>query len=217
MALIMEINSVEEVVKINNTILLYLLQTENEDLPIMLTLEAKNNIMDFLRRTYTNNQINKLINFFDRMKVGEYLYVYPYIELGDECIDFLKESLKYYNLHLGEDYVIDKMKEYFVQINEAKKILDNFEYKFNIYAPEKVKKYFGETNKKKRKCIYCGGCMEDNTAEFKENAHAIPEALGNKTYFQCEECDNCNDFFAKNVEEDMCNWLSMVRLKVSVK
>lgn len=66
----------------------------------------------------------------------------------------------------------------------------------------------GEKDKSKRCCIYCGNKGEKN---FIEKAHAIPEALGNEV-IQNEECDECNSYFAKNIEEDFTNFLSFPRV-----
>ena len=70
------------------------------------------------------------------------------------------------------------------------------------------KQYLGEKDKSQRCCIYCGKRGEKN---FTEKAHAIPEALGNEI-IQNEECDECNDYFANNIEEYFTNFLSFSRV-----
>ena len=49
--------------------------------------------------------------------------------------------------------------------------------------------HIGEQNKEKRICRFCNNKSENVT--FKNKAHAISEALGNKTIILNEECDNC--------------------------
>ena len=38
---------------------------------------------------------------------------------------------------------------------------------------------------------------------FRQEAHAIPEALGNKTLFVSYECDRCNNSFGRGIENDL--------------
>ncbi len=59
-------------------------------------------------------------------------------------------------------------------------------------------------NKNERLCRFCGLGEQDVT--FKDEAHAIPEALGNKSLFSYYECDACNNFFGKGIENDLGNW-----------
>ena len=89
---------------------------------------------------------------------------------------------------------------------EVQKCLDDDPYDIQMIIPNK-KIIEGEKDKQKRKCIYCGGIMNDGMTRYKEIAHAIPEALGNIKFIQNEECDTCNDYFARNAEEDLCNFL----------
>ncbi|MEX6156050.1 HNH endonuclease [Providencia hangzhouensis] len=44
--------------------------------------------------------------------------------------------------------------------------------------------------------------MTYKETSFNKEAHAISEALGNKSIILNEECDNCNEFFDKNIERD---------------
>ena len=53
-------------------------------------------------------------------------------------------------------------------------------------------------------CRFCNRSEPD--VSFRHNAHAIPEALGNKTIFTKYECDRCNDYFGRTIENDLGNW-----------
>lgn len=55
-----------------------------------------------------------------------------------------------------------------------------------------------------RVCRFCGQCEPETT--FRLKAHAIPEALGNKSIFTNYECDQCNQAFGKGIENDLGNW-----------
>ena len=54
------------------------------------------------------------------------------------------------------------------------------------------------------RCRFCG--QRPPNATFKKVAHAIPECLGNKSIFANHECDACNEFFGKGIENDFGNW-----------
>ena len=58
-------------------------------------------------------------------------------------------------------------------------------------------------------CRFCGGSSPE--VSFQQEAHAIPEALGNKTLFTSYECDNCNQKFGRGIENDLGNWSKPMR------
>ena len=56
-------------------------------------------------------------------------------------------------------------------------------------------------NKAHRLCRFCGRYKNDG-ATFRSTAHAIPESTGNKWLISYHECDDCNSFFDKSIEND---------------
>jgi hypothetical protein len=60
-----------------------------------------------------------------------------------------------------------------------------------------------------QRCRFCGGCSPE--VSFQQDAHAIPEALGNKTLFTSYECDSCNQKFGRGIENDLGNWSKPMR------
>ena len=73
--------------------------------------------------------------------------------------------------------------------------------------PNSPKTYLGEKTDK-----HCRFCKRTNDAiTFKKKAHAIPEALGNKTLFSHYECDDCNAFFGQTIETDFGAWSKPMR------
>lgn len=214
-------SSCQATAELNNGVLFYLLQ-DNPGVPLMLTEKNKKAVINFLQKRYSSHpQIKGLINWFEHMKIGEYLYVCPDADTVEhrEYCEFLKESLKYYNMRRGEEFVHKMMLDYAKKTKQAYEFLNELHYDIFIYAPahEKKKKYLGEYEVKKRVCIFCGGSTEDGKTTFTKDAHAISEAIGNKKYIQREECDGCNEFFAENVEEDLCNYLWLTRLRFGIK
>jgi hypothetical protein len=62
---------------------------------------------------------------------------------------------------------------------------------------------------KKRHCRFCG--KRPPEATFRKVAHAIPEALGNKSIESAYECDACNEMFGNGIENDLGNWSKPIR------
>lgn len=60
-----------------------------------------------------------------------------------------------------------------------------------------------------RVCRFCGKRRPEVT--FKKVAHAIPELLGNKSLVTAYECDTCNCFFGRTIENDLGNWSKPMR------
>jgi hypothetical protein len=58
-------------------------------------------------------------------------------------------------------------------------------------------------------CRFCDKRSPEVT--FRLDAHAIPESLGNKGLFSAYECDICNQFFGKGIENDFGNWSKPIR------
>lgn len=84
---------------------------------------------------------------------------------------------------------------------------------YHALGPNSERVYLGD--KTKRVCHYCGLAVPQ--FKFKKLAHAIPNQVGNDWNFDHEECDNCNEHFAKWVEDDFAKWTlpwrSMGRIK----
>jgi hypothetical protein len=80
----------------------------------------------------------------------------------------------------------------------------------NNYAPigewiiEPGKKIILHSDMVVQTCRFCGKHSPEVT--FNMAAHAIPECLGNKSLFTAYECDACNGFFGRGIENDFGNW-----------
>lgn len=185
--------------------------------PICVSQNIKNKVCTFLKDNYSNNKsVYKLINFIERMNESDYLYYYPYDSNADDFFDILKKLLVYFNQQCNQKIIEEKMKKFIEDYNAIKDKLNAYPYKMKSIIPDKSVK-IGESDKKKRNCIYCNGKMSDGITTYKERAHAIPEAVGNIKFFQNEECDICNDYFSQNAEEDLSNMLMFNRLQYGIK
>lgn len=172
--------------------------------------ETKLSITKYLKSLHVGNEVNALIAFFERIPVGNCYYIIP-IELDEDSMDELRNKLIFYNEKYDEEYVKEKMTPYNNQNNYIKKeaafYYDNYIQRY--YKFGKIQK-LGTTNRKQRKCIYCGKTQNDG-ATFRNISHAIPEGLGNKKLIQNEECDQCNDEFGKGIEKTFMDFVGIIR------
>jgi len=60
-----------------------------------------------------------------------------------------------------------------------------------------------------RCCRFCGKRPPDVT--FENEAHAVPEALGNRGLTSTYECDECNGIFGRGIENDLGEWSKPLR------
>lgn len=66
-----------------------------------------------------------------------------------------------------------------------------------------------------RLCRFCGNTR--SPLSFRKRAHAISEALGNKTVTLRDECDGCNTWFSREFESDLIELLGFFRTLFGVK
>ncbi len=64
-------------------------------------------------------------------------------------------------------------------------------------------------------CRFCGKSIPD--IEFQNEAHAIPQLLGNRQLILTDECDACNSFFALKLEDHLGKFLKPFRTIGMVK
>jgi len=64
-------------------------------------------------------------------------------------------------------------------------------------------------------CRFCRLSVPNMT--FKMEAHALPECTGNKSLVTEYECDPCNQFFGKGIENDFGAWTKAQRAVSGVK
>lgn len=64
-------------------------------------------------------------------------------------------------------------------------------------------------------CRYCGKVV--GNTKFSKVAHSLPELIGNKFLFSMDECDECNEYFDKNLENNLANFLGVSRTICQVR
>lgn len=58
-----------------------------------------------------------------------------------------------------------------------------------------------------KKCRFCG--RDEKEVTFDKIAHAFPESIGNHVLATNYECDVCNEYFGKTIENDYANFFSL--------
>lgn len=149
----------------------------------------------------TDSRINDLGKWIKWMKFGEKFVFSPYTKNSDilKIKSFLMEQ-NIPNFVENRKYVEEYIQE--ISCNYAIKV---FDYRTRA---------LGESDKNKRCCLFCG---KTGLHEFQQKAHAISESLGNKWIVQNEECDACNNYFGKNVEQDFADYMEMFRVLYKVQ
>ncbi|MEA9988283.1 HNH endonuclease [Pseudomonas sp. RTS1] len=64
-------------------------------------------------------------------------------------------------------------------------------------------------------CRYCRKKVGE--VSFRKIAHSLPELIGNKFLFSNDECDECNSYFDKTLENNLANFLGIARTTTKVQ
>lgn len=168
------------------------------------TSELVSNLRTFIQSHGNNQELWKLYNILSALADGEYFAVITQT-ISESDQQMIKEEL----LHLNHpDY--DDLKKFETEF--CKGIIDNYDAVHYENGKKQIK--IGEPDKTKRKCRYCEKMMPDVT--FCKVAHTISEGLGNKSIITNDECDCCNEYFGKEIEQDLIVYLSPLRTFMSI-
>jgi hypothetical protein len=166
------------------------------------TKELKERIDAFvLKHKDANKSVQQFKKMQSKLKENEWFYFFPNQEINNELEMRMCARLDELNgtVDTERDKKIDEL---------FSDIKANYEWSSpNIDKKGKVK--IGEGSKEKRVCRFCGKSTPEVT--FKNEAHAISEALGNKQVILNEECDDCNEEFDKNIERDFIDYHDLTR------
>lgn len=162
-------------------------------------------------------KINKIKSFVEKIPDGEHFFYMPCkSKLTNQEKVLMTVELMAADAGQNVDKALiafDKNMGYFFE-----------HYELDGKIPEK-KTWIGERSKKKRICRFCKNTrvhpQSDPTQEakttFKQEAHAISEALGNKTLILHEECDACNKYFSETCERHIYTYLRCLGTFFKVK
>jgi hypothetical protein len=82
----------------------------------------------------------------------------------------------------------------------------NYSDLISFHLDEAKKTFLGD--KANKKCRYCNKTIKDVT--FRNDDHAIPEFIGNRTLYSHYECDICNSKFSRLLESHMANYMNFL-------
>ena len=155
-----------------------------------------------------NIQLRRIRHYFKSIPDGEYFYIFPNCTFSLKDTMIISEKLKALNEGKNQEEIDNEIAKVQKDYDE---IFGDIISKYKLITFDtKKKKLYGEPTKEKRHCRYCNKTMDDGV-NFKNIAHAISEALGNKTIISAEECDTCNSKFAETIEKDIIKYLHLYR------
>lgn len=166
----------------------------------------KQRVIGFLEGFATANpKANRLIAFFNRLTDDEPFIMFPFYVPDtahlSTCFNYLK------SIRSGEDF--EQLEQSVADL--VGDLLERYEfYYLGLY-----RKNIGEPDKTKRVCRFCNNTSTPLT--FNSKAHAISEALGNKTLILFDECDVCNQRFSKEIEQDLIEYYALLRVFFGIK
>lgn len=155
-----------------------------------------------------NIKIKQFYSYFSNIPNSKYFCVFPETDFTVEQIMNIFESIRLLNQGCKFEDLDSKIKKSNDDFNEMFGSLVE-QYEILVYSPRR-KTIYGEKDKTNRICKYCKRSSSETT--FHEEAHAISEALGNKTLISAEECDECNHLFSSTIEKDIFNYLKIFRV-----
>lgn len=161
-------------------------------------------IKELISNLNDNAQLWSLYDLFKSLQIGEYFYVTTN-NIKPDDISSIQQKLFEFNT---PDYTE------LVQFKETwcKELVERYRI---IHYSNKDKVSIGETDKSQRTCRFCGRKQPD--VSFNNIAHTISEGLGNKNIITNDECDECNKWFGKEIEQDLIIYLSIFRVFFSIK
>ena len=171
------------------------------------TTELKTKLKVFVDK-YKNQQpsIQRFISIFQRLELDEYFFVIPPIDLNTQKKYLLEVELMKLNGSYNEEYMAKSIELF-------QDILNSYEVISFDLNKSKIK--IGKGRKSERICRFCQGSQPD--VSFKNEAHAVSEALGNKKLILNEECDACNSFFDQQIERDFIAYHDFARTIYGIK
>ena len=151
-------------------------------------------------------KIQQINSYFKDLKDNEFFFVIPNASIPKE------QSFQFYNylsaLEKNEDF--EKVTK---QIDDLFGVLMN---SYEMFAfDENTRNKIGEPDKSKRICRFCN--KSNGKVSFKNVAHSISEALGNKKIITNDECDSCNEKFGTGIENDLILYLNLYRNVFGIK
>ena len=182
---------------------------------IQMNDTIKNKYNAFVEKYKTEEvKLNRLKSSLDKIPNSEYFFTSNKSNNSVEQILFIGNLIDVHNATSDDKERADLFQN---KIKIQDDIFGDLLKKYDVKVFDSMDKNFiGEPIKKNRTCRFCHeGITEGKT--FQKKAHAISEALGNKTIVLYEECDECNTKFGSAIEKDFIQYLDIYRVFFKVK
>ncbi|XXJ20823.1 HNH endonuclease [Desulfovibrio caledoniensis] len=187
-------------ISVENNFLLF-----SKPIAIQYSAQIANRLKFFVDKYKTQvPPVNRLWAKFKKINEDEYFFMLPPdVELSAHQRIIVQHELEKIN-GVEDNGVVEKIEE-------------TFQCVFENYHTDVINgvRTFGEKDKSKRVCRFCGRSFPEVT--FKQKAHAISEAFGNKNTVLNEECDECNGRFGRTIENSAALYFGVHRVLFGVK
>ena len=144
-----------------------------------------------LKWKHTLPGLQGLPAFFRTLDEGEHFIALPNVEVERKGRMGLYMQLQ----ALAEGVPLREIQEPFFAL------VGDLLNRYKIWSWGDVRQRIGQPDRTLRRCRFCGRRQPNVT--FTQEAHAVSEALGNKTLIVFDECDTCNAAFASGIETDV--------------
>lgn len=170
------------------------------------TPELKSKLFDYAKHHNEQMpQIARLLKMITDMPDGDFFLLLPRAPSSSEEQFRWERVLRQLNHPL--DQPVEGYLHFFGSLLE----------KYDLHYPRTDKRFgIGNAKKTDRTCRFCAGTTRTG-ALFKNQAHAIPAALGNTHLKLYDECDVCNHFFGDEIEPDLIEVLNIPRVFLGIE
>ncbi|GAB2686638.1 hypothetical protein GCM10027037_05780 [Mucilaginibacter koreensis] len=172
----------------------------------VVTDEMRSNLRAFVSQHEAKLKVlNGVESFISRLSNGDQLFIIPQIKPTQQ------QSIALHNYLVAEGD-----EERYIQLSaQTNDMFKDLMEDYLLFPYGAKRQTIGEPIKANRVCRFCGKSMPEVT--FTKKAHAISEALGNKTLVLTEECDDCNQKFATTIEPDLIEYFALNRAIYGIK
>ncbi|WP_024850881.1 HNH endonuclease [Hydrogenovibrio kuenenii] len=158
-------------------------------------------------------ELNRLNTQVKNLSDNQYFVLLPSEPNGSKLKLYFEIYLDYLNKGYDKEEALILVEKEVSRMWDGKKVLQ----KYDFYIPRTDKRVvLGNRNKDARCCRFCKKGLSEGVM-FTKIAHAIPEALGNKTLILGDECDECNRYFGDEIEPALVQYLDLYRATNGIK
>ena len=174
------------------------------------TEQLRNKIKDLVDRLKSiNPAVYRLYSFFDKeIKQNDWFF----FDVDRQITPLMHDQIILLLHKLDSNSSPESLKV----VTSAIKDLGAIRSVYSVFIyNEDTRSCIGEPDKTKRVCRYCHRSAPE--VSFKNIAHTISEAFGNKRIKTNDECDECNSKFGDTIEQDFLSLFDVPRIFFHIK